>query len=142
MPSLIFFFLFSNHMAISYFPGIRGHFAFLLKGFDNLVPRKLRKKRYTLWSQCEAVSRIASEKEKELCLCFCLSFCLFIYLFIFIEVTLAYNTVNFRCTSLYLGFCIDCIVFTTKSLVSVRYHTYVPLYPFHLVSTLFPSGSH
>ena len=38
--------------------------------------------------------------------------------------------VNFRCTSLYFSFCRDRIVFTTNSLVFIRHHIYVPLYPF------------
>ena len=50
--------------------------------------------------------------------------------------------INFRCTSLYFNFYIDCIILTTKSLVSIHRHTNVPLYPFHPTPTRFPSHNH
>ena len=37
---------------------------------------------------------------------------------------------NFRCTLLYISFCVDCIVLTSDSLVFICHHTYLPLYPF------------
>ena len=40
--------------------------------------------------------------------------------------------VNFRCSSLYFSFFIDCIMFTTNSPVFICHHNYVPLYPFIL----------
>ena len=41
-----------------------------------------------------------------------------------------------------ISFCIDCIMFTTNSLVFICHHTHVPLYPFCPPLTSFPSGNH
>ena len=46
------------------------------------------------------------------------------------------------CTVLYLDFCINFNVLTTKDFVSIPPHTVDLLHPFHLSPTLFPSSNH
>ena len=60
----------------------------------------------------------------------------FIFVFRFI-----YNIIHFMCTVLYLDFCINFNVLTTKDFVSIPPHTVDPFYPFHLSPTLFPSSN-
>lgn len=47
----------------------------------------------------------------------------------FIEGVMVYILCDFRCTLLFISFCIDCVVFTTNSLAFTHHHIHVPFTP-------------